>query len=87
MNFNWKSDFESSQLAAYAYDAPTKTLAIRFVSTDSVYHYFDVPETIYFGLNLAESKGSFFIHNIKRSPFRYERQPSTQEKPICPPNP
>jgi hypothetical protein len=64
----------SSQLTAYGYDAATSVLAIQFKSSGSVYHYFDVPQSVFDGLNAAESKGSYFIRNIKRAPYRYARQ-------------
>ena len=87
LNLQWHSDFESSQLSAYAYDPEAKVLAIRFVSTGSEYHYYHVPQATFDGLHQAESKGSFFIRNIKRAPFRYQRQSPQFEKPVCPPNP
>jgi len=75
----------SSQLAAYGYDAATKTLVIRFVSSGAIYHYFEVPQAVYDQLHAAESKGSYFIRNIKRAPFKYERQPDAPTELRPPP--
>jgi len=64
---------QSSQLAAFGYDAQTKTLEIWFKSTGTTYHYFDVPPEVFDALKAAPSKGSYFIRNIKRAGFRYQR--------------
>ena len=59
-----------------AYDADTRTLYLRFRSGD-VYRYFDFPDSDYRQLLLAESKGQFFLNNI-RNCFRYERMAKLQ---------
>lgn len=66
----------SSQIAQIGYDADSETLAIRFNpnranAEGSVYHYANVPAKVWEDLQAAESKGSFFIHNIKNDPARY----------------
>jgi len=64
---------ESSQIASFGYDSESQTLVIRFVTTGTTYHYFDVPPEIFDGLKAADSKGRFFGRNI-RGVFRYQKQ-------------
>ena len=54
-----------------AYDAGTRILYLRFQSGD-IYRYFDFPNNDYQQLLSAESKGRYFLSNI-RNCFRYER--------------
>lgn len=70
---------ESSQLAAYGYDADSQTLAIRFKPTSgapqgSVYHYFDVAPDVFGAMKKAPSVGTFFGKEL-RGKFKYEKQP------------
>jgi KTSC domain len=58
-------------LLSVAYDANKHILYLRFRSGD-VYRYFDFPDEAHQQFLLAESKGQFFLTNI-RSCFRYER--------------
>jgi hypothetical protein len=62
---------ESKMLSAAAYDADKYILYLRFRNGD-VYRYFDFPDETYQQFLLAESKGHFFLSNI-RNCFRYER--------------
>jgi hypothetical protein len=62
---------ESKMLLAAAYEANKRFLYLRFHSGD-VYRYFDFPEEDFQLFLLAESKGQFFLRNI-RNCFRYER--------------
>lgn len=66
---------ESSQLEAIGYDADSQTLAIRFHGKGGkpggLYHYANFSETDQAALRDAESKGSYFIRNIKPHPDRY----------------
>lgn len=66
---------ESSQLEAVGYDADSQTLAIRFKGhggkPGSLYHYANFSETDQAALRDAESKGSYFIRNIKPHADRY----------------
>lgn len=64
---------ESSKITGFGYDPESRTLVIRFKSTGTVYHYFDVPPAVFDGLKAAESKGRFFGKNIK-GVYRYEKQ-------------
>jgi hypothetical protein len=54
----------SSVISYYHYNADTKTLVITFVS-GMVYHYMNVPQTIYDRMKAVKSKGIFFNKFIK----------------------
>ncbi len=59
---------ESSQIHSIGYDAPTRTLAVRFKARSgpgSLYHYGNVSEAEFAEFQAAESKGSFFGRRIK----------------------
>ena len=56
---------ESSLIKSVAYNAETRVLTVVMVKNDETYEYSDVPERIYKELMEAESKGSYFIKNIK----------------------
>jgi hypothetical protein len=71
---------DSSQIAAWGYDAEAKVLGIQFHASrgggaePSVYHYADVPLEVADAFAAAPSKGKFFGASIKGK-FAYERQP------------
>ncbi|MBV9842445.1 MAG: KTSC domain-containing protein [Sphingomonadaceae bacterium] len=67
----------SSVIAAFDYDAPSRALAIRFVSGRR-YVYRDVPSTVAQALARAPSKGSYFNRRI-RDRFRYTRERSSRD--------
>ena len=67
---------ESKMLLSIAYHASKHILYLRFRSGD-VYRYFDFPDRDYRQFLLAESKGQFFLSNI-RNCFRYERMAKLQ---------
>ncbi|MBL7713599.1 MAG: KTSC domain-containing protein [Chitinophagaceae bacterium] len=54
----------SGVIAAIEYQADGQVLQVTFVS-GLVYHYLEVPEAIYAGLNNAWSKGRYFNRFIK----------------------
>jgi len=56
---------ESSLLGKVGYDNATQTLVIQMVNSSDIYTYLDVPENIYDGLLTADSKGTYFVKNIK----------------------
>lgn len=66
---------ESSQLEAIGYHAESLTLAIVFPPKKSgekdEYHYQNVSADLFAEFAAAESKGSFFIHRIKKFPTEY----------------
>ncbi len=60
-----KHQFEkSSSLSHCDYDESCNRMEIKF-SSGNVYHYNDVPKTVYEGLKEAKSGGSFFHTNIR----------------------
>jgi hypothetical protein len=58
-------DVESSLIKEVGYDAATKLLTVVLVQNDEKYLYKNVPEDIYAALMAAESKGKYFVENIK----------------------
>lgn len=56
---------ESSLLKSVAYDAATSTLTVVMVEDNAAYEYKNVPESVYKELMAAESKGTYFVKNIK----------------------
>lgn len=73
----------SSQLAAIGHDPDTNTLAIRFNGKGdkpgSLYHYDNFTAYQFAELTSAESKGSYFIRNVKNNPAHPYRR--VEEKP------
>jgi lysyl-tRNA synthetase class 2 len=62
---------ESKMFTSVAHDAGKQILYLRFQSGD-VYRYFEFPDDNYLTFISAESKGRFFLANI-RDRFPYER--------------
>lgn len=66
---------QSSQIAAIGHDPNTNTLAVQFHgkgdAPGSIYHYSGFSADDYKAFSGAESKGSFFIRNIKNQPKKY----------------
>lgn len=60
----------SSMLASVAYSIDA-TLDLEFHS-GAIYRYFAVPEAVFQGLIVAESKGAYFNRNL-RNRFPYQR--------------
>jgi hypothetical protein len=58
-------DVESSLIKEVGYDAVTKVLTVIFVKGDEKYLYKNVPADVYAALMVAESKGKYFVENIK----------------------
>ena len=75
---------ESSQIAATAYDAESKTLAIQFKAkgggAGNIYHYSNVPPELAAEFDKAESKGKFFGSRIKGW-FDYEKIEPERDEP------
>lgn len=61
----------SSNVVSVGYDPSTMTLEIEFKG-ESVYQYFDVPESVYLELMRASSIGQFMHANIKDN-YRFVR--------------
>lgn len=62
----------SSQIKAVGYEASTRTLAVQF-NSGSIYHYANVPPTVYDEFVSAESIGKYFGEHIKGH-FDYAKQ-------------
>lgn len=56
---------ESTLIKEISYDAATLVLTVVFVNSEDVYEYKGVPAAVYEELKGAESKGSYFVKNIK----------------------
>ena len=61
----------SSMLKSIGYDEQTEVLVITFKRDGRTFKYFDVPTYVYNDLVNAESKGNFFLENIK-DVYEYE---------------
>jgi len=62
---------ESSLLDWVCYDGARRQLQVRFHSGEG-YLYFQVPSTCYYQLLEADSKGSYFNHQIRnRFPYQH----------------
>ena len=76
---------ESSQFSAFGHDPATNTLAVMFPpakdGSQRVYHYANVDAEKFAAFQAAESKGSFFIHNIKKDT---ETHPYTRMDDVVP---
>jgi hypothetical protein len=66
-----RENLESSLLKSAGYDAATKILEIEFLR-GGIYQYFDAPEEVYADFQSAESKGRFFLRQIKDK-FDYKK--------------
>lgn len=62
----------SSDLSGVGYSVDTHILQVQFRS-GRIYQYFDVPESLYYDLINASSKGTFFDLYIKKGGYRYSR--------------
>ena len=62
---------DSKMLSSVAYDTEKQILHLRF-RTGDVYRYFDFPSEAHQEFLKAESRGKYFLENI-RDQFRYER--------------
>ena len=61
----------SSNLHSVGYDSSSAILEISFHS-GGVYQYYNVPESVYFSLLNASSKGKYFHQYIKNR-YRYRK--------------
>jgi hypothetical protein len=66
---------QSSQISEIGYDKESQTLAVRFNGFGDkpgrLYHYSNVSPELFAQFEGADSKGSFFIRNIKPNPGKY----------------
>lgn len=56
---------ESTFIECIGYDEATQTLALQMRNCLDVYHYLNVPETVFDEFLKAGSKGGFFVENVK----------------------
>ena len=63
----------SSFLDKVGYDAQAKVLAIQMKNSSDVYLYQDVPQRIFDDLLAADSKGAYYVKNIKGK-YKTERK-------------
>jgi hypothetical protein len=56
---------ESSFIAKAGYDAATQVLSIQMANSSDVYSYQSVPQSLYDAFLAADSKGAFYVENIK----------------------
>ena len=61
----YRRPVDSSLIRSVGYDLASSVLEIEFAEHGRIYHYFDVPLSIYSELMAAESKGSYFNDHIK----------------------
>ncbi|MBU3946965.1 MAG: KTSC domain-containing protein [Proteobacteria bacterium] len=59
-----RKDIESSMLRSIGYDPDSSTLLLEF-NNGAVWQYFDFPESLWYEFESAESKGKFFLREIK----------------------
>lgn len=61
---SWRSSFESSHIDSYVYDDFRYSLIVKF-SSGGKYLYAGVPPSIYYRMEMAESKGKFLYHTLR----------------------
>lgn len=64
---------ESSNIKAIGYNEDDGTLAVEFKRTNSIYHYYNVPEHVVNQLLHAHSIGKAFNDLIKLGGYEYEQ--------------
>lgn len=62
----------SSNIASFAYDPEVENLTVEFRSGET-YVYFNVPASVYRGMQSASSVGAYF-HRQVRQRYSYEQQ-------------
>jgi len=67
----WILTPQSSNIAGFLYDEASQTFTVEF-KQGSKYNYYDVPQHIYDGMKIADSKGKYLNANIKGH-YRYAR--------------
>ncbi len=60
-----KKYVESSMIRSIGYDPENSTLEIEF-NGGEVWHYFDVPESLWYEFENSDSFGKFFHREIKK---------------------
>lgn len=70
----------SSNVAAWGYDIPSRCLYVEFKG-GSTYRYNDVPGDVALAWAEAESKGKFFLKEIKPKFLDFTKLPPKEEDP------
>ncbi|MEO7978754.1 KTSC domain-containing protein [Flavobacterium sp.] len=55
---------ESTMIRSYGFDSSTSILEVEF-NNGAIWHYFDIPESVFYEMKSAGSCGKFFNANIK----------------------
>jgi hypothetical protein len=71
---------ESSLIRSVGYDLASSVLEVEFLERNRLYHYFDVPLSVYSELMAAESKGSYFNEHI-RDMYTYQEADEAGDLP------
>lgn len=56
---------DSSLIAQIGYDSESEVLAVQMHNSSDVYLYEDVPPSVHSEFLAAESKGRYFVENVK----------------------
>ena len=56
---------ESSFIESVGYDVETQTMVVKMANSLDVYTYENVPQSVYDDFMAADSKGRFYVENIK----------------------
>lgn len=60
---------DSTSLASVGFDNEQSILEVEFKSNGAIWHYLDVPESVYYELMSAGSRGSYFHHNVRNGGY------------------
>ncbi|MCK4947538.1 MAG: KTSC domain-containing protein [Candidatus Aureabacteria bacterium] len=60
-----RNNIDSSMIRSIGYDANSSTLEIEF-NSGAIWQYFDFPESSWCEFNTSDSKGKFFLREIKK---------------------
>lgn len=67
----WIDTPESSNIVRFAYDSQSNVLTVEF-KAGGTYNYYDIPETVFDQMKVAQSKGHFLAQQVKGR-YRYAR--------------
>lgn len=56
---------DSSMITSIGYDPDTSTLEVEFKSNGAIWQYPDFPEYLWYEFEASDSKGKFFLQNIR----------------------
>jgi hypothetical protein len=57
---------DSNLILSIGYNSSSATLEIEFKRSGQIWEYYDVPEYVWFEFQASDSKGKFFLQNIKK---------------------